>query len=177
MTTVLWLLGVQGALGAFDTLYYHEWRARLPSLRPEGRLELWLHAARDFIYAVLFATLPWIAWRGGWAAALGLLILAEIVITIADFTLEDRVRLPLGGVFPGERATHTIMAIVYGAMLGNLVPEGVRWWNEGTGLSLNPVGAPLLLKGALAAMGLGVLLSGIRDAAAAWRMRVTSPRG
>ena len=29
MTIVLWLLAVQGAIGAFDTLYYHEWHAQL----------------------------------------------------------------------------------------------------------------------------------------------------
>ena len=37
MNTVLWLLAVQGALGAFDTLYYHEWRARLPAGVPGTR--------------------------------------------------------------------------------------------------------------------------------------------
>ena len=34
MTTALWLLAIQGAMGAFDTLYYHEWRARLPAAGP-----------------------------------------------------------------------------------------------------------------------------------------------
>ena len=27
MTWALWLLMIQGILGALDTLYYHEWRA------------------------------------------------------------------------------------------------------------------------------------------------------
>jgi hypothetical protein len=49
MATALWLLAIQGVIGAFDTLYYHEWRARLPA-RPEiTRAELRLHAARDFL--------------------------------------------------------------------------------------------------------------------------------
>jgi hypothetical protein len=30
MTIALWLLAIQGVIGAFDTIYYHEWRARLP---------------------------------------------------------------------------------------------------------------------------------------------------
>lgn len=34
ISTALWLLAIQGAIGAFDTLYYHEWRARLPALGP-----------------------------------------------------------------------------------------------------------------------------------------------
>jgi len=32
MAVVLWLLALQGVIGAFDTAYYHEWRARLPGL-------------------------------------------------------------------------------------------------------------------------------------------------
>ena len=32
MTTALWLLAIQGLIGAFDTLYFHEWRARLPAM-------------------------------------------------------------------------------------------------------------------------------------------------
>ena len=31
MTAALCLLAIQGVIGAFDTLYYHEWRARLPA--------------------------------------------------------------------------------------------------------------------------------------------------
>jgi len=42
MTWALWLLMLQGILGALDTLYYHEWRARLvaygPGTSPELRL-------------------------------------------------------------------------------------------------------------------------------------------
>ena len=34
MSVALWLLALQGVLGAADTAYYHEWRARLPA-RPE----------------------------------------------------------------------------------------------------------------------------------------------
>ena len=54
MRTALLILLAQGAIGAFDTLWFHEWRERLPA-RAEARMELSLHAARDFVYAVLFA--------------------------------------------------------------------------------------------------------------------------
>ena len=37
MTGALSLLAVQGLLGGFDTVYYHEYRARLPA-RPEPEL-------------------------------------------------------------------------------------------------------------------------------------------
>src|SRR5207237_277166 len=124
LTRALWLLAIQGTMGAFDTLYYHEWRARLPAL-PGAGPELRLHAARALIYAVLFALLPRFEWRGAWAYGLGALLATEIVITLRDFVVEDKVRAPLGGVFAGERVTHALMAIIYGAMLANLLPAQV----------------------------------------------------
>ena len=50
MTTTLTLFVVLACLGAFDTLYYHEWRARLPAMGPLARSDLPLHALRDFVY-------------------------------------------------------------------------------------------------------------------------------
>ncbi len=167
MNVALWLLASLGALGAFDTLYYHEWRARLPAWSASSGAELRLHAWRDFLYAVLFGSLPWLAWHGAWAVLLAAVLLAEIAITLTDFVVEDRVRAPVGGVFPGERATHGIMGIVYGAMLGHLAPVIALWWQQPTALVYSP--APVLseLRLALAAMAAGVLLSGARDLACA----------
>ena len=56
MKTAIWLLFVQALLGAFDTLYYHEYRLRLPHGHASGT-ELRLHAARDFAYAVIIGSL------------------------------------------------------------------------------------------------------------------------
>ena len=77
MITVLWLLAVQGIIGAFDTLYYHEWRAQLPGRTPGTAPELKLHGVRDFLYAVLFGALPWLAWQGLWALLLAGVLLTE----------------------------------------------------------------------------------------------------
>ena len=71
MEIALILLSIQGVIGAFDTLYYHEWKAHLPARGRTSAPELYLHAARDFLYAVLFGTLPWLAWHGAWVAGLG----------------------------------------------------------------------------------------------------------
>lgn len=163
MSIALWLLATQGALGALDTLYYHEWRARLPAGVPGSRPELLLHAARDFLYAILFLSLPWVAWRGAWAAVLAVLIAAEIIITLADFVVEDTVRRPLGGVFPGERCMHTVMAIIYGAALAYLVPVLLAWWELPTGLVAEPAAVHEALRVVLSLMGVGVLGSGARD--------------
>lgn len=167
MSTALWLLAIQGALGALDTIYYHEWRARLPAGLPGTRPELLLHASRDFLYALLFGSLPWMAWRGAWAVVLGLVISTEIVITLADFVVEDRVRQPLGGVFPGERCMHTVMAILYGAVLAHLAPALLEAWRLPTALALEPVAVPEALRVALGLMAAGVFWSGLRDLYAA----------
>src|SRR4051812_28305514 len=105
MTIVLWLLAIQGVIGAFDTLYYHEWQARLPARYPASAAELKLHAVRDFLYAILFGTLPWLAWQGLWTALLAAILLTEIALTLADFVVEKSVRKPLGDVYRGERVT------------------------------------------------------------------------
>ncbi len=170
MSVALWLLAIQGALGAFDTLYYHEWRARLPAGVPGTRPELLLHAARDGLYALLFGSLPWVRWHGAWAVVLALIIAAEVVITLADFVVEDRVRQPLGGVFPGERCMHTVMAILYGAVLAHLVPELWAWAQQPTGFELAPAPVPEAMRWTLSLMAAGVLGSGARDLYAALQL-------
>jgi hypothetical protein len=163
MKTALWLLGALGLLGAFDTIYFHEIRGQLPAHLPGLRPELKLHAGRSVIYVAVFGTLPWFAWRGAWAFALGGLLVTEIGITLADFIVEDQVRKAFGGVLPGERATHTVMAIVYGAMMANLIPVVLDWGRSGTGLRLEPVNVPLPYRLMLTALAAGTFVSSLRD--------------
>lgn len=179
MTATLWLLAVQGTLGAFDTAYFHEWRARLP-VRPEMRTELALHAPRSVIYGIVFCSLPWIAWTGAAGVLLAVLLVAEAVITFTDFVVEDRVRTSLGGVFPGERVMHGLMAVVYGAFLAVFAPVLGGWIS--TGGSEPGATGPTLLLVALTTLGVGSLLSGLRDAlvacgchGAAWPWRPEVP--
>lgn len=140
MDKYLWLLLIQGLLGAFDTIYYHEWRAALPARGPSVRLELQLHSIRTFLYAVIYLTFPWITWRGLWVIAPLLMLLAEIVITLIDFTIEVDSRKPLGGLYPGERITHALIAIFYGAMLADFIPVLWEGWHLPTALALIPEG-------------------------------------
>jgi hypothetical protein len=65
---------------------------------------------------------------------------------------------------PGERRTHTIMAIVYGAVLANLIPVLVGWWRLPSGLVGDPPLVPLWLRLALSALAVGTLASAIGDA-------------
>jgi hypothetical protein len=98
----------------------------------------------------------WWAWRGGWAAVLGALLATEIVITLADFVVEDRTRR----VAAGERVLHATMAIVYGAMVCRLLPILAAGAPAGP-----PVPTPLAVLATL--FGLGIAASGLRDATAA----------
>jgi hypothetical protein len=183
MITALWLLAAQGIIGAFDTLYYHEWRARLPGRVPGTAPELKLHAVRDFLYAVLFGTLPWLAWQGLWVLVLAAVFLTEILLTLTDFVVERRVRKPLGDVYGGERVTHAVMGIIYGAMVANLLPVLWHWWSLPTALA-PAVAAPVFLGWGMAVMATGVFLSGVRDLYAAlglphggWPLGMRLPEG
>jgi len=163
MDIAIWILLVQASLGAFDTLYYHEYKLRLPH-GDHTQTELRLHAVRDFAYAIIIGTLGFFTWLGALAWVLGALLLAEIVITLWDFIEEDKVRkLP-----PGERAMHAIMGIVYGAFLAFLIPEMLKWSEEPTGFGAKYHGFPAWM---LLLIAIGVFLSGVRDLLASYRKR------
>jgi len=173
MRIALYLLGLQGIIGAFDTLYYHERRAHLPARGRRAAPELVLHAARDFFYGVLFTTLPWFSWNGRWAAMFLGVVVAEIVLTLWDFVVEVAVRRDLGDVYAGERVTHAVMGIVYGSVLATLAPTFRSWWESPTALVFEPAPVPAWVRIALTAMAVGVLGSGLRDLYAALEL----PRG
>src|SRR3569833_887710 len=125
MDLVILILVIHGVLGAIDTVWHHELGEALPS-RPGARFDLWLHAAREAIYAFIYLALPWFAWRGAWAGVFGALFAVEAVITITDFVEEDRTRrLP-----PTERILHTVMAIGFGVFAAVFWPELVQWFKQ-----------------------------------------------
>ena len=136
---------------------------RVPGTAPE----LTLHAVRDFLYAALFGTLPWLAWQGLWAVVLATVLATEIGLTLADFVVEVRVRKPLGDVYSGERVTHAIMGILYGAMVANLLPALWYWWSLPTRWPPQHRRFPCCCRGYWRCMASGVFLSGVRDLYAA----------
>ncbi len=164
MNTAIWLLLLQASLGAFDTLYYHEYRLRLAQ-HSHTHLELRLHATRDFAYAIIIGSLGFVTWHGFWAWVLLALLLAEICITLWDFIEEDKIRrLPAG-----ERAMHAVMGIVYGAFLAFLIPQVLLWARLETGFGPSYHGFPAWI---LLVLSIGVLVSGVRDLLASVRPRV-----
>jgi uncharacterized protein (TIGR01777 family) len=162
MTGSLWTaIFVQMAMGAFDTLYHHEATERL-AWRPGQRTELRLHGVRNLVYALLFAALGWCEPHGALAIALLLLLGAELFITLWDFVEEDRSRkLPAT-----ERVTHALLTLNYGIVLAMLVPLLLSWADQPSGLPAAYHGAASWL---CAGAALGVMISGIRDLAAARR--------
>ncbi|HEY6354724.1 MAG TPA: NAD-dependent epimerase/dehydratase family protein, partial [Burkholderiaceae bacterium] len=142
-------------MAAFDTIYHHELMEGL-AWRPSQRNELALHAARNFIYGLLFVLLGFTAVHGTWAvlviAALGL----ELVITLTDFVEEDMTRrLPAS-----ERVVHTLLALNFGAILVLLLPVLIAWGAEATAVTPAFYGFWSILA-ALAAFG--ALVFGLRD--------------
>lgn len=155
METVLVLFALQGLLGAFDTLYHHEFTERLPWRTTAGK-ELWLHGIRNFIYFVIFISLAWVEWQGVWAWLFISLLVIEILITLWDFVVEDKTRkLPAT-----ERITHTILAINYGAILALLLPELLHGSQQDNGFHAVNHG---VLSWILSVYALGVLFWAFRD--------------
>ncbi len=168
MNTVFAILALQALLGGFDNLWHHELHARLTQ-RACARRELALHAAREAIYGVVFIGLAWAEWHGALAVLLGALLLAEVVITLADFLEEDRSRqLP-----PFERVLHTLLAVIYGMFLATLAPHLVAWFAAPMRLAWTPHG---LVSWAFSLCGIGVLAWSVRNALAVRRLgRADSP--
>ena len=162
MTETLWIaILVQIAMGGFDTLYHHEGTERL-AWRPEQIVELRLHGGRNLAYALMFMALGWTIPQGLWAWALIVLMAGELLITLWDFVEEDRTRhLPAT-----ERVTHTLLTLNYGVILALLVPQLMEWAVAPTMITRADHG---WLGWLCAIAAVGVVISGLRDLAAARR--------
>src|SRR5439155_8467457 len=125
--------------------------------------QLRLHAAPSFVFAILFGTLGWLSWGGVLVWLLAFFFSSRRRHTRWDFLEEDRTRsLP-----HGERVTHAIMGVVYGAFLAFLVPEMMEWSVQPAGLHARATGP---IRFVLGAMAVGVFLSGFRDLMASARL-------
>ena len=164
MDLILNLLMAQGLLGAFDTIYHHELTEALPR-RVGARKELSIHALRAVLYGIVFAGIAWLEWRGVWAGVLGILILIEVFLTLWDFVVEDQTRkLPAS-----ERVLHTVLAINGGAIFGLFFAlEWLDWLHQPSALLAIDYGWKSI---ALTVFAIGVSVSGLRDALAAWALR------
>ena len=156
------LILIQIAMGAFDTLFHHEFTERL-AWRPSQKDEVRLHGIRNLLYAGLFIVIGCLEVTGGYAVAIGMLLVIELGITLVDFVEEDMTRkLPAS-----ERVTHTLMALNYGAILVLLAPVLIGWAQSPTGLVLVSYGLWSAIM-VFAAIAVGVF--GVRDLLAVKRL-------
>jgi uncharacterized protein (TIGR01777 family) len=168
MTGTLWIaIFAQMMMGGFDTLYHHEITQRL-AWRPGQATELRLHGVRNLAYAAMFGALGWTIPQGRWAMALIALMTGELLITLWDFVEEDRTRhLPAT-----ERVTHTLLTLNYGVILAMLAPVLLGWAHAPTALTGTYHG---LMSWFCAIATVGVVVSGVRDLAAARRCPRLTP--
>ena len=161
MSAVYALISLQALLGAIDNLWHHEISEQLPKRRAAAA-ELGLHAARELLYGFIFLALAWFRWQGAWALLIALAFALEIVITLADFVVEDRTRR----LAPFERVLHGLMAVNYGAVLALLAPVLYAWLRVPAGVM--PVSHPF--SWAFTVLGIGVLGWSARNAGAVLRL-------
>ena len=154
---------LHGLLGGFDTLYNHEWDARLPQ-QPTAARELALHAGRSGIYGVLFAGLAWFEWHGALVAVLAVLVLGEFTLSLIDSVVEDRTR----ELSATERVVHMILGVTTGAWAGFVFYTAcTEWWNRPTALAGTGYG---LVSWVLTFFAVAVAISALRDALASRRL-------
>ncbi len=161
---VPWLLLLQAAMGGFDTLVNHEWRARLPA-RPDARGELRLHAMRSCCYALIFASIGLARWDGAWALWPLALSLAELAITARDTVVEYRVR----HIDALERLVHLALLLNAGAYTLLLAIAVLAEWGRVARVALQPAD---VLGTLLVVCAAGALASGLRDAVASARLEL-----
>ena len=155
METILILLSIQGFIGAYDSIYHHEFKERL-SLKVSARNELKIHSIRSSLYSIIFLSFGWLQWQGWLAVAFAAILVVELLLTLWDFVEEDRSRdLPAT-----ERVTHTILGLNFGAILALLAPELIHWFNSDSGLTFVDHG---IYSWIMTLYGIGVIPFAIRE--------------
>jgi uncharacterized protein (TIGR01777 family) len=169
METILVLLSVQGFLGAYDSIYHHEFKERL-SLNRGAIRELQIHSLRSVLYSVVFLSFAWVQWQGLLALAFALILVFELVLTLWDFVVEDQTRvLP-----PTERITHTVLGINFGAILALLAPKLWGWYQLPTDLTLVSHG---VFSWIMTLYGVGVIPFAVREFTGYRALRLCKDRG
>jgi hypothetical protein len=130
MPPYVYVLLLHGVLGFLDIIVNHELLAKLPK-RADATSEEALHAVRETIFAILFASLAWYQWHGAWVWFIAALLLAEVIVSAYDVIVEGDTRvLPVS-----ERVLHLLLFINLG-MLITLIGYALIWWHANeTGLA------------------------------------------
>ncbi len=169
MVVATYILFVLGCLGATDIALFHSFSHGIRQ-HPDSRAELVVHSLRGPTYALLFVMIPNFAMQGVFFWCLMLLFAVDVLISIVDFALERESRRRLGGLPSGEYVLHIIIAMLFGGLVTAVCLEAGDWRSLPTGFVYQPANVPDLLRGVMVVMAVLVLISGIQDAMAAWRL-------
>lgn len=123
MSPYIYVLLLHGVLGFLDIVVNHELLAKLPK-RGDAAPEEALHAARETIFASLFACLAWYEWHGAWVWWIAALLLCEIVVSARDVIVEGDTRI----LPPSEQVVHLLLFISLGVLI-TLVAYVLVWWH------------------------------------------------
>jgi hypothetical protein len=123
MPAYVYVLLLHGVLGFVDIVVHHELLAKLPK-RLDATVEESLHAAREVIFACLFASLAWHEWHGAWIWWPAALLLLEVVVSARDVIVEGDTRL----LPTSERVVHLLLFISLGVLI-TLVGYALVWWH------------------------------------------------
>jgi len=165
-----WILLAMGVLGALDIVVFHMWKHRLRS-RPESRTELVTHFLRGPTYATLFCVVPNVRLEGAWFGALLVVLAFDVVISIADFWLERESRAGVGGLPRGEYVLHSLIAILFGALIATVLAGAEFAIAAPTSATWIESGPPMSLRVTLAVLAPIALGSSLLDLAAVIRLR------
>jgi hypothetical protein len=162
MKAILYLLIWQGAVGAFDALWNHEWKENLPN-RTSAVTEQFIHGARELLLACLFIGLAWFEWRGWLAGVVAALLATEIALTGWDYIVEDKTRI----LSSNEAVLHLMLSMGGGACVALLAPELLHWATMPGRLVAVEYGIASWL---LSLSGIGALAWSVRDFLSAARL-------
>lgn len=141
-------LMAHGLIGFLDVVVNHEW----------------LHSAREFLFAALFASLAWTEWHGAFVWWIVALLAGELLVTARDVVVEGNVRqLPAS-----ERFLHLFLFLNLGILYTLTGQALIGWHALPTGLAPVDHGWASWV---LSAMALGALGWAVRDGVAAVRLR------
>ncbi|WP_437581407.1 SRPBCC family protein [Sorangium sp. So ce887] len=174
MATASFLLAVICLLGAFDIAYFHWYRCRLGD-RAESRVEVWLHVARGFIYALQLALVPNVQFHGVFYAVFVALFVADIGVAMADIAVEPASRRSQGGLPGGEYLMHIVLSVLVGAYLHAIAMGSLAWRHLPSAVVYAPADVPGWLRGLLGLMGAGAALVAVVEGLALVEQRLPRP--
>ena len=137
MAVPTYLLFALGLLGATDIAIYHSVSHGIRD-HPDSRHELIVHSLRGPTYAALVLLIPNVAMQGVFFWLLMGLFALDVVISLVDFALERHSREFLGGLPSGEYVLHTIIAMVFGALVTSVCYGVGEWGWMATRLAYEP---------------------------------------